>query len=209
METNSIGQSIKALREKASLTQEELALKMDIPLDVLIDWEVDYGGPNGDQMMQLVDVFNVSYNELAGRVNKTTWSLKDGLIMGSLALGVVAFFQPILTTTDGSFNLIQLWLRLFAGSNGALTLGFTAIFSGASFLALLVMMFLSLQNPKKYTYHGNPSVALVSVLLLILTGILCVLINTYGELTPYTWILLFSSTLPLFFYYGFRTQEVK
>lgn len=209
METNSIGQNIKALREKASLTHEELAEKLNIPTSVLIDWEVDYGGPNGDQMMHLVDIFNVSYNELAGRVNKTSWSLKDGLIMGFLTFGVFLFFQPIYKGGEASLNLIQLTLGMFKSNNGSFLMGLSSLFVGLCFLTLLVGMFLSRQNPKRYLYHGNSTIALVSVLLLIFTGILAVLLNTYGDITIITWILLLCAAMPLFFYYGYRKPEME
>lgn len=209
MATNSIGQNIKALREKASLTQEELALKLNISLNVLVDWEVDYGGPNGDQMMLLVDIFNVSYNEIAGRVNKTTWSLQDGITMASLSVGIVMFFQTVFITKDKGYSLIQLWLNLLNKEMGSVFIGMTGILVGAFFISLLVMLFLSRQNPRRFTFHGNPTVALLCTLLLISVGALLLLFNSYGELTIYSWILLVASALPLFFYYGYRKEEVK
>lgn len=172
MEEKSIGQNIQDLRLNKSYTIEELAMKLNIPPQVLVDWEADYGGPNGDQMMQLVNIFNVTYNELAGRVNKTTWSFQDTSIMASLVIGLfmlvgqiygfkaqgVSFFELIgnVFQSPSLISRISLVLVVYRGIIILMTF-FTII--------LLVSLFLSRQNPQRYKYYHNQRVLKANIAL--------------------------------------------
>lgn len=170
MDNKTIGQNIKELRTKKGLSHDELSDLMKVPANVLVDWERDYGGPNGDQMMQLVNIFNVSYNEIAGRVNKPSWSISDIVIMVSLAIILFQFFKPLFITDSTSFNMIALWGTFFTQSVPVFV-SLLSIGLGACTISLLVMLFLFIQNPKRFQFYGNTIVNLLVTILFVLSGL--------------------------------------
>lgn len=174
METKSIGENIKALRIEHDMTHEQLAEKLNIPLNVLIDWEIDYGGPNGDQMMQLVDIFNVTYNELAGRINKTVLSRGDIAIMASLTLMFLSMVQPILK----GFNLFQI-PNAFMNQDVSFMILLSAIGILVSTVFHVIGLFLFIQNPRRYQFYTKDGFKFSS---LLLTGFtILALIGTVGK----------------------------
>lgn len=202
METNTLGQNIKELREKRGLTVEELGARMNVKPEHISDWERDWGGPNGDQMMELVDIFNVSYNEIAGRVNKTYWSLQDILIMAALTLSVVMSFQPLLINQDGTgFSLYNLILNGFGKGSPFELLFFIALLLGANITYLLVQLFLSIQNTKIYQYYGllYAKVASVTLLLLVLIFAGVVSMNLTLSITGLIFVLSGIAAAALYF----------
>ncbi len=207
MEEYSIGTNIKNLRVKHDMTHEELASKLNIPVNVLEDWEIDYGGPNGDQMMHLVDIFNVSYNQLAGRVNKTVWSTADILTMLPLALGIFMFFQPLLldgTTPVVKYSILNIIVNFWGHPSPGTVVLLLSILSSFGFTFLLVMMFLTRQNPKQYQYFGNASVLLISVLLAVITVGLGGLIIMNYTASIQTYLFMLCGSLPTVFYLRFK-----
>ena len=63
METRDI---LKALREKNSLTQEQLAERLQVTRQAISRWETGETQPNTDTLKCLSQVFNVSINTLLG-----------------------------------------------------------------------------------------------------------------------------------------------
>ena len=168
METKSLGQNIQALRQERNLSLDELSSKLKISSEVLSDWERDYGGPNGDQMMQLVDVFNVSYNEIAGRVNKTVWSKKDIALMTNLWLGIFLLFQKLIVIDKVGYTFFEI-IKLFGQSLPlSIAVLLLLVFTSLS-LYLIVRLFLSIQNPSKYKFHGLTKSRVCTALLLLST----------------------------------------
>ncbi len=66
-----IGQKIKELRESSSMTQEELALKIDDTLDNIIKYESNEIEPSLDKKLAITTLFNVSLSELSYNIDKT------------------------------------------------------------------------------------------------------------------------------------------
>ncbi len=60
----SIGINIKKLRESKRISQEELALLMDVSQPVISSWESEKSNPNSKQIPKLADSLNVEIPEL-------------------------------------------------------------------------------------------------------------------------------------------------
>lgn len=65
-----IGNNILELRKKSSLTQEELAEKMDVARQTISKWELGETSPDLSEAKKLSEIFNVSLDELTGNFNK-------------------------------------------------------------------------------------------------------------------------------------------
>ena len=61
---NSFGATLKALRKKAGLTQEELAYKVDVTRKTIGNWEADNATPNLQDIKRLAEVLHVSEQQL-------------------------------------------------------------------------------------------------------------------------------------------------
>lgn len=64
MDTKSIGKTIAKLRKKHSLTQSELALKLNVSAKTVSKWESGHGFPEITQFPALAEVFGVSIDYL-------------------------------------------------------------------------------------------------------------------------------------------------
>lgn len=64
MKQNSIGMSIKKLRCKNKLTQEEMAEKLYVTRTTISKWEREVGVPSIDILKNMSTMFNVSIDEL-------------------------------------------------------------------------------------------------------------------------------------------------
>lgn len=60
----SFGEKIKELRKERHLTQEELAIQLDIKKHCLSDWETNRSTPNGQQLIRIADYFQLSLQSL-------------------------------------------------------------------------------------------------------------------------------------------------
>ena len=59
--------SLKAMRVERSITQEQLAKKLNISLKTISHWETGYTEPSINQLIVLADLYSVSLDELVGR----------------------------------------------------------------------------------------------------------------------------------------------
>ena len=58
------GQTIAALREKANMTQEQLAAKLFVSRDLVSKWETDKSPPNYKMILKLAELFSVGTDVL-------------------------------------------------------------------------------------------------------------------------------------------------
>ncbi len=63
---------IKQLRIKNSISQKNLAKKMGVSSQTILNWENGIFEPRIDQLIQLADIFNVTIDYLVERKNKVT-----------------------------------------------------------------------------------------------------------------------------------------
>ena len=61
---NKFANNLKLLRSQAQLSQKELASKIKIGYKTISHWESGYAEPSMDMLMQLKEIFNVSYEDL-------------------------------------------------------------------------------------------------------------------------------------------------
>lgn len=75
------GQYIKRARQKAGMTQAQLAEKLGIPYQSIGQWERDVRNPKLDTLKRIADALNISIQELAGIPKwvdeKNIWELPD------------------------------------------------------------------------------------------------------------------------------------
>ena len=53
---------------KSSLTQGELAKQLNVNRSTIVRWEKDIHSANGAKLVEICDIFNVSLDELLGRI---------------------------------------------------------------------------------------------------------------------------------------------
>lgn len=61
-----LGDTIKELRKKQKVSQEELALKMHVVRQTISKWEKGLSVPDAEEVIRLAEVFQVSVSELLG-----------------------------------------------------------------------------------------------------------------------------------------------
>ena len=75
------GQYIKRARQKAGMTQAQLAEKLGIPYQSIGQWDRDVRNPKLDTLKRIADALNISIQELAGIPKwvdeKNIWELPD------------------------------------------------------------------------------------------------------------------------------------
>lgn len=59
--------SLKTMRIERTITQEQLAKKLNISLKTISHWETGYTEPSITQLIALADLYSVSLDELVGR----------------------------------------------------------------------------------------------------------------------------------------------
>lgn len=59
--------SLKAMRVERSITQEQLAKKLNISLKTISHWETGYTEPSITQLIAIADLYSISLDELVGR----------------------------------------------------------------------------------------------------------------------------------------------
>lgn len=72
-----IGTQIQALRKRQSLTQETLAAEMGVTVGAVSKWENGITLPDILMLCSLADYFQVSADELLGRMNQNTFMVCD------------------------------------------------------------------------------------------------------------------------------------
>lgn len=65
-----IGQSIRKVRESKKYTQEDLAKKIGVSRQQVINWEADKANPSLVYFIAIADEFHLSLDALIGRVAK-------------------------------------------------------------------------------------------------------------------------------------------
>ena len=75
------GQQIKAARQKAGMTQAQLAEKLGIPYQSIGQWERDARNPKLDTLKRIADALNITVQELIGIPKwvdeKKIWEMPD------------------------------------------------------------------------------------------------------------------------------------
>ncbi|MGX4584014.1 helix-turn-helix domain-containing protein [Paenibacillus chitinolyticus] len=66
----SFGERLKILREKKGITQEKLAMDLDIPASTIRRYESNSGVPRKERINQIADYFDESTDYLLGRTSK-------------------------------------------------------------------------------------------------------------------------------------------
>jgi transcriptional regulator with XRE-family HTH domain len=69
--THRIGENIKALRETGSLSQEDLAQRMNMARPGISNWENGKSEPSSSQLVQLSKIFNISLDMLVGNSHES------------------------------------------------------------------------------------------------------------------------------------------
>ena len=135
MET--FGTRLAALRKQRGMTQDSIADKLNISAQAMSKWENDLTSPDIDTLLKLSDIFDISLDELMGRVKKDAVMLADAkqLDIDKLTLRVyvdsadndrvrvnlpVALIR-VLVESDGTQNLL-------AGNKWAKGIDFKEIF---------------------------------------------------------------------------------
>ena len=62
------GETLKVLRQRNNLKQEQLAKKMGVKQYVISGWEIGRSEPSMREIFKLADIFKVSIDKLLGRV---------------------------------------------------------------------------------------------------------------------------------------------
>ena len=119
MTTPTLGATIAAKRKEKSLTQYELAEKMNVSDKAVSKWERNISCPDIDSFARLTDILGLSADELL-HLRKTTSSklntigayTRFGLVVAALVCGVVV---AVLAILNNSFDLRQLVILLGVG----------------------------------------------------------------------------------------------
>lgn len=61
--------NLKSLRKTSQIGQQKLAQALNISAKTISHWETGYTEPSILQLIQLADFFDVSIDELVGRIN--------------------------------------------------------------------------------------------------------------------------------------------
>jgi transcriptional regulator with XRE-family HTH domain len=65
-----LGKNIYNLRVKKGYSQEQLAAKINVSRQTIYKWESNIAIPRADHIMQLVELFKISYDELFANVKE-------------------------------------------------------------------------------------------------------------------------------------------
>lgn len=100
---NNYGERIAALREMRKMTQEELALQLQISRAVLSHYEKNRRKPNYNTLRKIADFFHVSVDYLLGRDEDPLHASKDEIqeFADSLELSDDHILEKFTLTIDG------------------------------------------------------------------------------------------------------------
>lgn len=172
MNDKTLGEKIKHYRKEYDISIETFSTEMGVSAKVIEMWEDDFGGPNGDQLIRMAGLFNVSFNELVGRVNRPEWHLKDVLIMGSLVIALFLLSQPLVLIANLRWTGFDLILQgsvfMFKDMRYILPVITTLIY-----LIVLIytatVLFLAVQGHKAASFYTNKRITIALWILSILT----------------------------------------
>lgn len=71
---STFGQRLRGLRERAELTQRDLAKRLSLVSSTISQWESDKRAPDSATLQRLADIFGVSVDYLLGRVDEASVS---------------------------------------------------------------------------------------------------------------------------------------
>ncbi len=107
------GQQIKNIREKANLTQEQFAMKLNVTRQAVSNWENNKNLPDIGMLILISEVFHLSLDELikgGSQVNNMTEKIiKDGSETRK------ARYNMISSLIGGGFLLIGILLLIIKG----------------------------------------------------------------------------------------------
>lgn len=66
-----LNENIKSFRKKKDLSQEELAIKLNVVRQTVSKWELGLSVPDAEMLIKLADVLETSINTLLGETNQT------------------------------------------------------------------------------------------------------------------------------------------
>lgn len=69
-----LGNNIQKFRRRLNISQEELAEKCGVSRQAVTKWETSESTPSLEKIILLADIFDISTDELLGRVAKNTYS---------------------------------------------------------------------------------------------------------------------------------------
>lgn len=64
-----LAENLKAMRTAKNMSQALLAEKLNVSLKTISHWETSYSEPSIVQLIQLANLFDMSIDELVGRIN--------------------------------------------------------------------------------------------------------------------------------------------
>lgn len=74
----SIGEKIKMLRKQHGLSQESLAIKLNVSRQAITKWETNRGTPDIENLKSISNLFNISLDYLVnGDLEKTSYTMKE------------------------------------------------------------------------------------------------------------------------------------
>lgn len=105
------GQYIKRARQKAGMTQAQLAEKLGIPYQSIGQWERDVRNPKLDTLKRIADALNISIQELAGIPKlvdeKNIWELPDISTQGKKTSDEVQEWLDLLKELRSASHLLS------------------------------------------------------------------------------------------------------
>ena len=113
-----IGETIASLRKNKSMTQNELAEKMNVTDKAVSKWERNLSCPDVNTISKLADILGVSVEELLNSKNKEYFNskIKDlvNLIFKAvaLAMGIAVVVLNILDKIDTKSSIIMLGIGI-------------------------------------------------------------------------------------------------
>ncbi|HPN61265.1 MAG TPA: helix-turn-helix transcriptional regulator [Bacilli bacterium] len=136
----SIGSNIKDLRKKRKLSQIELANKLNIEREVLVNWEHNLEIPNETQIMQIASILGVAYSDIVSSdqhirsVQKAETEKMENLFTPYLQSGESLHWTG---KPQSRLNFVTLPVTLF----GLFFLGFALFWTIAAMQTALEMAF--------------------------------------------------------------------
>ena len=105
------GQQIKAARQKAGMTQAQLAEKLGIPYQSIGQWERDVRNPKLDTLKRIADALNITIQELIGVPRwvdeKNIWEMPDVSDQGRRATDEIQGWLDLLKEIRSASHLLS------------------------------------------------------------------------------------------------------
>ena len=105
------GQQIKAARQKAGMTQAQLAEKLGIPYQSIGQWERDARNPKLDTLKRIADALNIAVQELVGIPKwvdeKNIWDMPDVSAQGRRTADEIQGWLDLLQEIRSASHLLS------------------------------------------------------------------------------------------------------